>query len=336
MKGIRLSNARPSPAEVAPENAAVPASKPSGDSGGEPLAQPRTKTPRVWAVGGGKGGIGKSLLTANLGITMAQLGRRVLVIDVDLGGANLHSCLGVTQPAKSLDAFVHQESDLAELAVKTPVANLELISGANDFVGAANPKHQQKVRLIRKIGSLDYDIVILDLGAGTAYNTLDFFLAAEQGLLLSLPEPTSIENLYRFIKAAFYRRMRDLESHFRVRELVTAAMKQDQGIRSPQQLFEQIKKMEPERGQALQEAMQRFRPKLVINQVRSGADAAVGQQVGLAVRKYFGIDLQYVGYLEYDDAVWRAVRRRRPLLIEYPGSRLAGSFRTIGTKLLEA
>ena len=105
-------------------------------------------------------------------------------------------------------------------------------------------------------------------------------------------------------------------------------------VSTPRELFEHVKKLEPERGARLQEAMRRFRPKLVVNQVHSGADASVGQQVGLTVRKYFGIDLQFVGYLEYDDIVWRAVRKRRPLLLEYPSRRLACSYHEIVAKIL--
>ena len=64
----------------------------------------------MWTIGGGKGGIGKSLFTANVGITLAQMGNRVCVIDADLGGANLHSCLGVTQPMATLDDFMTRQS----------------------------------------------------------------------------------------------------------------------------------------------------------------------------------------------------------------------------------
>ena len=301
-----------------------------------PRARARTGG-RVWTIGGGKGGIGKSLFTANVGITLAQMGNRVCVIDADLGGANLHSCLGVTQPMATLDDFMTRQSEgLQELAVQTPVPNLSLISGAGHVVGAASPKYQTKMRLIRKIRSMDFDHVLLDLGAGTGFNTLDFFLSGDLGILMCLPEPTSIDNLYRFVKAAFFRRLRDLDRKFQVRELLQAAMSGNAGatVSSPQVLFERIKQLEPERGALLHRAMQQFTPKLVINQVRSGADANVGQQIAMAARNYFGFDLQFVGCLQYDDSVWRAVRKRRPFLLEYPVSPLAGSLRGIVTKIL--
>ena len=293
----------------------------------------------MWAIGGGKGGVGKSLLTANVGITLAQMGKRVCVIDADLGGANLHSCLGVTQTDATLDLFLSRQAEsLQELAVPTPVPNLSLISGAGHVLGAANPKYQTKMRLIRKIKSMDFDHVLLDLGAGTGFDTLDFFLSGDLGVLMCLPEPTSIDNLYRFVKAAFFRRLRDLERTFQVRELVQAAMAGNSAatVSSPRALFERIKRMEPERGALLHEAMRQFTPKLVVNQVRNGADADIGQQVALAARNYFGFDLQCVGYLQHDDSVWRAVRKRRAFLLEYPVSSITGALRGIVSKILAA
>lgn len=294
---------------------------------------------QIWAVGGGKGGIGKSLITANLGIVLAQQGKRVVLIDADLGGANLHTCLGVPSPRATLGEFIQRKiEDLKDVVTETNIPNLGLISGAYDFLGAANPKHAQKIRLLRKIQSLDYDVIILDLGAGTSYNTLDFFLTAEQGILAVLPEPTSIENAYRFIKTAFYRRLKMLEPQFHIREMIQQAMDQQgaRNVRTPADLLEEIRKVDPDRGGRLIVEMEKFRPKLIVNQVRAGGDAAIGHQIATAVHKYFGISMEYTGHLEYDDAVWRSVRRRRPLLLEFPNSKLHRSFIQIADRLLGA
>ena len=316
---------------------------PTGDasrvfSANRPAPKPRNDAAaRIWAIGGGNGGVGKTLLAANVGITLAQMGKQVCVIDADLGGANLHTCLGVTQSTATLDDFVSREAEeLGELAVPTPVPNLSLISGAGHVAGAANPKYQTKMRLIRKIRALDFDHVILDLGGGTGFNTLDFFLSAHQGVLVCLPEPTSIDNLYRFVRAAFFRRLRDLDAKFQVADLVQAVLAGARATRvsCPREMFDRIKALEPERGARLHDAMQQFTPKLVVNQVRTAADAGTGPQVALAARKYFDIDVQFVGYLQHDDTVWRAVRKRRPLMLEYPVSPLAGSLRGIVAKIL--
>src|SRR6476661_2364377 len=97
---------------------------------------------RIVAVGGGKGGIGKSLVSANLGIALAQRGSSVVLVDADLGGANLHSCLGVSQPSASLSDFLDKRVDrLEQTAVETGISGLRLISGARDVLDAANPRH---------------------------------------------------------------------------------------------------------------------------------------------------------------------------------------------------
>jgi flagellar biosynthesis protein FlhG len=335
---MQISHSPTSLKEAPPPHLAGPVTSPRERPDARSAPTPRVRAGgQVWTIGGGKGGVGKSLLTANVGIALAQMGKRVCVIDADLGGANLHSCLGVTPTAATLDLFVTRQTEsLQELAVPTPVPNLSLISGAGHVLGAANPKYQTKMRLIRKIREMDFDHVLLDLGSGTGFNTLDFFLSGDLGVLMCLPEPTSIENLYRFVKAAFFRRLRDLDRTLHVSGLVQAAMaEQDAGtVSTPQALFERIKRLDPERGAALHEAMQQFTPKLVVNQVRSGADADIGQHVAMAARNYFGLDVQCVGYLHYDDSVWRAVRKRRAFLMEYPVSTLAGSLRGIVSKLL--
>ena len=145
----------------------------------------------IWPIGGGKGGSGKTFLTGSLGLLLARQGFRTLVIDADLGAANLHTVIGVAYPGRTLSDFVNRKIETLEEAVmKTPVPNLFFISGAGDNLDVANLIHSQKRRLLRAISKLPYEHVLLDLGAGTSFNTIDFFLISNTGIFVTTPEPT--------------------------------------------------------------------------------------------------------------------------------------------------
>jgi flagellar biosynthesis protein FlhG len=286
--------------------------------------QPVSKR-EVWAVGGGKGGTGKTFIAANMGVGLAKRGKKVLLIDADLGCANLHTCLGV-QPRTTLSDFIHGKvRNITDILVSTEIPNLSLISGAQDYLEIANPKHTQKMRLIRQIHTLDFEYVILDLGAGTSFTNLDFFLTADVGILSVIPEPTSIENVYRFIKSAFYRRFKKIARDPEIQEVITMAMdeKNERGIRTPHDLIEQVTALSPEAGAKLKEAVFTFHPKIIVNQVRSKDDITLGFSMRSACTKYYGMKVDYVGYVEYDDHIWQATKKRRPLLLSHPYSRPA-------------
>jgi MinD-like ATPase involved in chromosome partitioning or flagellar assembly len=160
----------------------------------------------VWAIAGGKGGVGKSVVAANLAVGVARRGLRCLLIDADLGGGNQHTLFGVEAPRTTLDAFLQgDERELADVATRTRFHGLSLIFARCDALGAANPKHSQKQRLLRHIAKASVDVVILDLGAGTTLNTLDLFLSARVQLVVTTPELTAIQNAYGFIKCASQR-----------------------------------------------------------------------------------------------------------------------------------
>ena len=276
----------------------------------------------IWAVGGGKGGTGKTFIAANLAIALTKAGKRVLVVDADLGCANLHTCLGV-QPRVTLSDFIKGKiRDIEKVLIQTEIGGLALISGAQDYLEIANPKHSQKMRLIRQIHELNFEYIILDLGAGTSFTNLDFFLTADTGILSVIPEPTSIENVYRFIKSAFYRRFKKIARDPEVKAIITLAMdeKNERGIRTPHDLIEQVCSIDEKGGQKLKEAVFSFQPKLIVNMVRSKDDMTLGFSMRSSCSKYFGIKIDYVGYIEYDDHVWKATKKKRPLLLEYPYS----------------
>lgn len=294
------------------------------------------KNVQVWAIGGGKGGVGKSLVTANVSICLALMGYRVVTIDLDLGGANLHTCLGVPIPEKTLSDYLSKKAkSLKELLTPTPINNLSIISGAQDDVGIANLKHMQKTKILGKLSELDADFVLLDLGAGTTFNTLDFFISADQGILTALPEPTSIENTYRFIKSVYHRKLKMAEDLLEIGPLIDQAMNAKMNQSStPADLINRVIEINPQMGHKLKNEISRFQPKLIINQVRTQADIDIGFSMKIICRKYFGINLDYIGYLEYDATVWQSVKKRRPLLMEFPNSGLVANFDRIVHRLL--
>jgi flagellar biosynthesis protein FlhG len=305
------------------------------------LAVPRALvSPRrqIWSVGGGKGGIGKSLLTAALGWQLARMGKRVILVDADLGGANLHTCLGLHSPERTLGDFILRRAErIEDVLVETGFPLLRLISGASDFLGAANIKYPQKVRVLNRIRALEVDVVLLDLGAGTSYNIIDFFLISDVGLLTVVPEPTSVENAYRFIKAALYRRLRNAATNEEVRQLVEAALdsKNPQGIKTPMDLLAAVERGHPESAAAFRAEIAAFRPRFIVNQVRDDADQAIGHQLVAACERHLGVRSTYAGFVRYDEAVWRSVRQRRLFIAEAPHSVAAEDVARMARSLLQ-
>jgi flagellar biosynthesis protein FlhG len=292
---------------------------------------------RIIAVGGGKGGVGKSLVTSSLGISLARHGRKVVLVDADLGGANLHTCLGLSTPDRTLSDFINRRvGSIEDAIVETGVPNLGLISGAHDHLTASNLKYFQKTRLLSRISQVDADVILLDIGAGISFNIVDFFLIAEQGILVVIPEPSSIENAYRFLKMSFYRHLwRSLKAS-PARNVVEQAMDQKNtvGIRTPFDLLESVERIDAASGRFLKEQAQSFRPRLLVNQVRYPEDERLGHSMAAVCRKHLGVDIEAIGAVSFDESVWRANRKKRPFLLDFPESVAGRSLEQVARALL--
>jgi flagellar biosynthesis protein FlhG len=292
---------------------------------------------QIWALGGGKGGIGKTFISSSIGITLAHKGYSVILIDLDLGAANLHTSLGAPIPRLSLSDYLSgRVPHLENILQDSGVHNLKFISGANDSLNVANLKGKPKENLIKSIYSLPAQYIILDLGAGTTENTLDFFVMADRSILTVTPEPTSIENGYRFIKSAFYRKLKLAEKSAGVQSIIDEAMdhKNSIGIKSPADLIKHVNKTNPAMGREFQSRMNEFQLNVIMNQIRTRQDIEVGYAVQSVCRKYFGIDSYFIGYLDFDNAVWQSVRKKRPLITEFPYSSVVTQFLKIVDNLV--
>jgi flagellar biosynthesis protein FlhG len=289
-------------------------------------------------VGGGKGGVGKTLLVANLAAAIAEAGHRVIAVDTDLEGANLHTVLGAATPRTSLADYVaRRELDLPKLLIDTPIPGLRLIAGTHGHLGSPQPRHFRRVELLGKLRKLPAEYVLVDLGAGTHPSVMDYFLVGDDGVLVLTPEPTSVENAYSFLRAAFYRRLRLAMTGESARELVNQAMDQgnERGIRTPLDLLRAVRALAPEEGEHFAAAVQSFRPRLVVNGVRTADDVRLGFAVRSVCRKYFGLEAEYLGYVNHDEAVSAAIRARRPVVISYPHADAAVYLTRIARKLIE-
>jgi flagellar biosynthesis protein FlhG len=285
----------------------------------------------IIAIGGGKGGVGKSLLAANLGIYLAQLGKRVVLIDADLGGANLHTFVGVERPKVTLgDFFEKRVARIEDCIVDTGIKGLGLVSGEGDPLWAANPRPATKNRLINQVREIDTDYLICDLPPGSGFIALDFFLVAHIGILVVVPEPTSVENTFRFIKSAFLRRLRDIQKI----DKLPVDRTFEGGMPAPLDLYNAVKDGDPQLAGRVLEEINRYRPRIVVNQTRTRADLDLGAQLKSAGRRRLGLNIDYLGHLETDDAVWGAVRKRRPLVVDHPESKVSKNVERIVRKLL--
>jgi flagellar biosynthesis protein FlhG len=293
---------------------------------------------QIWAVGGGKGGVGKSLLSSSLAYCLAKQGLSTLAIDLDLGGANLHTVLGQTPPQKCVSDFLSGKTDdLSECIVPTQYPNLNIIAGAKDDLKITQISHEKIIQLLEQIRHLKVQFIILDLGAGTSKYTLDFFNFAQVRIITALPEPTSIENAYRFMKASYYQHLLDSPHFESVRPLIEAAMTPSNrlGIQSPQQLLTEVNFQNPNLANEMKTAIRNWKLSLVVNQSRSQTDVDVGFSMKSVAKKYFGVDLDYLGYIEYEPNVWQSVRRMKPILAEFPNSRIATHIERIVNYLLK-
>ncbi len=289
---------------------------------------------RIIAIGGGKGGVGKSLIAGNLAVSMALSGRSVLAVDLDLGGANLHTCLGISETPRTLaDYLVSESVALGDVILPTPITNLCLISGSGDPMGTETLTDDQRGRLRRDLRSAGRETVVLDLSPGTSADVLDLFLSADEGILVVTPEPTSIENVYRFIRGLLFRAwLNQLKTAGRTdcESVVRRAMMDRKYFEmSPQDFLDYLDTIDPEGCRELRSVHGGFRLSLVLNKLRTEKDRRLGKSIQIICADRLNLNVAVAAEVPYDNTVWQAIRERRPLVLEYPNSASSSAIRGI-------
>lgn len=279
----------------------------------------------IWSVAGGKGGTGKSVIAANLGIGMAIMGYEVILIDGDFGVPDLHNYLLMNRPKYTLDDFIlNKIKNLSDVIIDTPLDNLRFISGAINLIGIANMPYSRKLKIIRHINKLAADIIIVDLGAGVSYNTIDFFNISSRGIVISNPEPNANQDAYFFLKNALYRKM---IAHFKTHEAFKSAFTEFIQ-RNVQETFDF-----PEFRQFLESSnsslhrefenfLREFSPGLIMNKIRTLNQDREGPYFINLVKSFLNIEMHYLGGIKFDKRIIQSSEKICPFIFQFPGAKI--------------
>lgn len=278
----------------------------------------------ILPVASGKGGVGKSAVSANLAITLAQKGKRVILCDFDFGGANLHTLLGLKNNQAGMGNFIYRQSGtLAELVQETGIENLCFIAGDCLFPGTANMDFFMKKKIMKELPLLDADYVILDLGGGSSYNVLDFYLLTYNSILVTTPEITSIMNAYSFLKASAFRFfVHQFPNRSPERERINEFVKSvSTGTESSfTALMDTICAEFPESGSKACLELSRFNPQVILNIGASSQDLEMGRRLRSLVNSKLNVRMDFVGFIPSDPNAALAVARRTPVCVLAPDS----------------
>jgi flagellar biosynthesis protein FlhG len=286
-------------------------------------------------VGGGKGGVGKSVIALNLALSITKLGARAILVDADLGSANLHTMLGIDRPGPTLQALLDgRVKELTEVVLPTDYPNLQLIPGSVAVPGAANLHHGRKQRLIRQLELLPCDVVVIDCGAGIHFNTVDLFTAADMQLLVASPQLVSLQNAYGFLKASVYRMLRQKAQELGKAELVETATDQTE-VETVAKLLVAISDEDPLLTKALADLLDRLNFAVIGNQLVDYKELNALRALSRMIRDFLCVDAPVLGALMRKERIHTAVSRRKPFVADSnePEARLLVS---IAQQLVEA
>lgn len=307
---------------------------------------------KIIAIGGAKGGIGKSVVAANLGVLLSSKGFRVTLVDLDLGGANLHLCLGhkILLQQNINDFLKKRVGSLHDIMTKTEYGPY-LIGGDSSELGAANIDFARKLKLLRAIEGINADFIILDLGGDTSYNIIDFFLKSDFGLVLTTRDSASYIGAYHFLKAAMYRRFQRLfgpESKFKMyknhelEKLIHEATMPSAGSgpRTINDLLQKVKEEQPAYFPFVSEVVETFKAYLVVNKVPNRLLGnfdinPIISRMQQVTKTWLAKEVTYLGSISQQPEIESSMIDLVPVVAKYPKGKMAGELGTIVARLLE-
>jgi flagellar biosynthesis protein FlhG len=291
---------------------------------------------RFIAIGGGRGGVGKSLVAVNLAVYFAQLGKSVVLVDADASASNLHTHFGVKAAISEPDIAEGGPLAARNALVATSVPGLSLLPFAHDAVAPLQAlRAGRKMRWLGALRALPADYLVIDVGPGHGDSALDLMLAADVAIAVTVPEPPAVEATYRFLRAAFRRKLRKAVSRDKLRSSILERALSELGtLSAPIQVVQKLAKMDRQLAEAAWAHALAMRVQLVVNQTRVRTDVELGSWMSGLISRHYGVSLDELGHVEHDDTVWLTVRRNKPLLVDSPTSKSARNIERIARRVV--
>lgn len=280
---------------------------------------PNKQRPIIYPVASGKGGTGKSTLVSNLGALLARKGKNVVIVDCDFGGSDLHLFLDIPKTVPNLSDYLNGEiTDLRQLLLPTCIKDLNIICGGNEMVGIAAVSEQSRKNLIDCLIELDADVVLIDLGAGTALNTLEFFSYTKSGILVCNPEPQSRVSAYGLLKNIIFRYLTNSFKHNERIQNTLADFVAGPGRRNGRilDLVDEIDKIDTGISNQINENLKTFDLRLILNRVRRRSEIDDISILINLVREFLSIEIENIGFLRSDRTVLESCQKRRLFIID--------------------
>jgi len=290
-------------------------------------------------VASGKGGVGKSFLTANLAVALAQRGHRTLAVDLDLGNSNLHSLLGLQNRYPGVGEYLRGSLKCApeEVIVETSITNLGFVPGDARVPFMANINYPQKLKLIRFLKSLSARYVLLDLSAGTSFNTLDLFQLGRYGIVVSTPEYPALMSALVFVKNLTLRAIDEaLRSDKSLKDKLAEMHKQSvyDPVFTIRKFRNDIHSSHPEDAEKIDEICARIRPRFIYNMVESANDAEQFANVDTTCGDVLSIECDHIGLVPYDSELRHFLKEPGVFMLERSSSLTARTIDRITRRIV--
>lgn len=272
-----------------------------------------------------RGGVGKSIVSANLALYLATIGRRVVLVDASSTGGNVHTCIGAQPPP-----WVGRDGATDALC-PTPFEGLQLMHWHS---ADSHPAHDPFASGLRRLRDLAVDYAIVDMGTGLSRAFVGAYLDADLALFVLAPDPTSVENTYRFMRAAFCCQLLGGSLEPEQRDPLLRCAGVAEGLTAPQDIVQQLGSAACAALDAVHSTARTFKPRFVVNQTRLRSDLSLGPAIMSVARRRLGVQADYLGHIDYDDVMWSCVRKRKPVLLEVPGAKCSKKIEKLARRLL--